>query len=356
MIYIIIGTKAQYIKMLPVMKELEKNDLSFRLIDTGQHPSITKEIRNTFDLRNPDLYLHENQKNIGNAITAFFWNLKILILGFWHCRKIIHRGDYCLVHGDTLSTLQGALIARMCRAKLVHVEAGERTHNLWLPFPEEIIRKIVDRISHVCFASSDNSYSNLVNEKISARLINVQQNTIFDTVLLARNMACETGITGKYVLVSIHRAETVYSKKRMSVIVEAVLEIAQKIPVIWGLHELTRSKLIKFGLFEQLESAENVTLRGLFDYISFIKVMQGARFLMTDGGGPQEESFLLNVPCLLMRTETERTYYQNIFLSEFNRDKIRKFLGEYSRYRCGENFHFESPSAKIIDFLAQFEH
>jgi UDP-N-acetylglucosamine 2-epimerase len=351
MIYLILGTKAQYLKMVPVIKELEKGGAAWTLVDTGQHAGITPKIRETFDIGPPDLVLREGERDISRARAAFSWHLRTTAAGYAACRKLIGHGDMCLVHGDTLSTLQGAVIAKLCRAKLVHVEAGERTHNIRRPFPEEIIRRLVDRFSDICYASSDNASVNLRREGVRGEIVNVGHNTIFDTVRLASRLETKLEVPEDYILVSIHRAETVFSKRRMNVLTEVVLDMAVHTPVLWGLHEVTRNRLGKYGLLGRLEKARNVSLRGLFDYVPFIEAMRRARFLVTDGGGPQEESFLLNVPCLLMRTETERDYYPNIFLSKFERSRIGDFLVNWDRYRMKETFRFESPSSKIAAHL-----
>ena len=349
--HIIIGTKAQYLKMVPVIRGFEEEGVDFTLIDTGQHAEITRGIRDTFHLRRPDLFLSENRETVSTVPKALWWSLQTTLSGYLRCRRLIGRNDCCLVHGDTLSTLYGAVIAKLCRAKLVHVEAGERTHTIRRPFPEEIIRRLVDRFSDVCYASSDNAAVNLRRQGVRGEIVNVGHNTIFDTVRLASRLETVFEAPADYILVSIHRAETIFSKKRMTIIADAVLGMAVHTPVLWGLHGVTRNRLRKYGLLGRLEKADNVSLRGLFDYVPFIETMRRARFLVTDGGGPQEESFLLNVPCLLMRTETERDYYPNIFLSKFERSRIDDFLANWDRYRMKETFHFDSPSSKIVAHL-----
>lgn len=247
--------------------------------------------------------------------------------------------------------MQGSLIAKVCRAKLIHIEAGERTFNWREPFPEEIIRRVVDRISHVCFASSEISHKNLLKENVRAEIVNVDLNTIVDSVRLAETIEPAIVMKEQYALVSIHRAETLYSQPRMQIVVDTVLKIASSTKVVWGLHDVTKKSLQKYGLLNDILNNSNVELHELFDYATFIDLIRQAEYLVTDGGGPQEESYLLNVPCLLMRAETEREFYRNICLAKFDPQKIDAFLKNYQNYQSSISDSVESPSKKICSYI-----
>ena len=354
-VHIVVGTKAQLIKMFPVIRELQRRNLPYNFIDTGQHPLITKDLRKAFGLREPDIYLGGKDKNITGILQGLIWNVKIILKSIFQSRKIFKNSKgVCLVHGDTVSTLQGLIMAKVANVKVGHVEAGERTHNLFKPFPEEIIRIIVDRFADYAFASSEVSRKNLLNEGIKGEIINVGYNTIMDAVRIAASQEnIKIDVPNTYALVSIHRFETIQSKGRMKIIVGALEKISKQFEIVWGLHEPTRRQLIKFNLLKALENNTKIHLRELWDYFSFIKAIKMSEFLITDGGGPQEESWFLNVPCMLMRSETEREHHPNVYLTKFEPDRIDFFVENYKQFSRGDEKEQLNPSESIIDFLEQ---
>jgi len=353
-VHIVVGTKAQLIKMFPIIWELERRNLPYNFIDTGQHTLITRDLRKAFGLREPDIYLGGKDKNISGVFQALIWNVKIILKSIFQSRKIFNDSKgICLVHGDTISTLQGLIMGKVAKVKVGHVEAGERTHNLFKPFPEEIIRIIVDRFADYAFASSEVSRENLLNERIKGKIINVECNTIMDAVQIAaskENIKIDVPDTS-YVLVSIHRFETLQSKQRMKIVVDTLEKISKQFEIVWGLHEPTRKQLIKFNLLKALENNKKIHLCGLWDYFSFVKAIKMSEFLITDGGGPQEESWFLNVPCMLMRSETERQYHPNVYLTKFEPDRIDFFIKNYKQFSSGNEKEQLNPSKLIIDCL-----
>ncbi len=351
-IHAIIGTKAQLIKMFPLLLEFDKRNIPYNYIDVCQHPQITKELRQSFALKEPD-FIIGGESNITGVIQAGLWSAKVIAHFLRHRKKIFPQANgICLVHGDTMSTLIGMIAAKIGRQRLAHIEAGERTHKLLRPFPEEMIRRIVDAFSNVMFASSEESHQNLLSEKVRGEVVNVGQNTIVDAVKMASEQQKKgIDLPQKYALFSIHRFETIRSENRMRIIVETAHSVSRKMPVIWGLHEPTRKSIIRYGLLESLEENENIKLRGLWEYTSFIAVMGGAEFLVTDGGGPQEESWLLNIPCMLMRAETEREAHPNVCKTNFDRHIISNFINHYNTFRSTINHDHPSPSALIADNL-----
>ena len=353
-VHIVVGTKAQLIKMFPIIWELERRNLPYNFIDTGQHTLITRYLRKSFGLREPDIYLGGKDKNISGVFQALIWNVKIILKSIFQSRKIFNDSKgICLVHGDTISTLQGLIMGKVARVKVGHVEAGERTHKLFKPFPEEIIRIIVDRFADYAFASSEVSRENLLNEKIRGKIINVGCNTVMDAVRIAaskENIKIDVPDTS-YVLVSIHRFETLQSKQRMKIVVDTLEKISRQFEIVWGLHEPTRKQLVKVNLLKALENNKKIHLCGLWDYFSFVKAIKMSEFLITDGGGPQEESWFLNVPCMLMRSETEREYHPNVYLTKFEPDRIDFFIKSYKQFSSGNEKEQLNPSKIIIDCL-----
>jgi len=352
-IHLVIGTKAQLIKMLPIIFELRKRDIPFRYIDTCQHFQITKEMRSAFGIDEPDIFVAKKNANITGLTQAFLWIGSVLVSSALRQKKIFpSKKGVCLVHGDTVTALLGLIMGKMARQKIAHVEAGERTHNLFSPFPEEIIRIIVDKYADYVFPSSDESFENLVSERIRGSIKRLNGNTIVDAIQIASTMEhINIEVPTVYVLVSIHRFETIRSKNRMEFVIDTVEKISNQFKVVWGLHEPTKKQLYKFGLMERIACNNNIRLRGLWDYFSFIKAMKQSEFLVTDGGGPQEESWFLNVPCMLMRAESERELHSNVYRTNFRTDRVEYFLANYKTMKSDTLDCIQSPSKQIVEFL-----
>lgn len=351
-IYVFIGTKAELIKMFPVMQELDRRQVAYKYIDTGQHSLITKRLRKMFGLREPDIFLGGQGRNITGILQALTWNISIILKGLLQSRKLFSRQGICLVIGDTNTTLLGLIAGRAAGMRIWHIEAGERTHNLLNPFPEEIIRVLVDRFAETLFASSDISQGNLQDEKVKGGIVNIGFNTLVDAIQVARNQEnIEIDVPDRYVLVSIHRFETIKSRARLKTITQAVQKAADRFEVVWGLHEPTRNQLVHYNLLVELEKNPRIHLRGLWDYFPFIKAINNSDFFITDGGGPQEESWFLGVPCMLMRTETERKLHENVFITEFDPDKIDYFIANYQQFKRAGMQGFPSPAKLVVDYI-----
>jgi UDP-N-acetylglucosamine 2-epimerase (non-hydrolysing) len=187
MIHVIIGTKAQLIKMAPIMAELSHRNVSYRYISTGQHKETVEDILLNFNINNPDVFLYEG-KDIVSIRSMFFWLCRILARALFNKRYIfgeqVNNDDIALVHGDTLSTLAGALIARMAGLKVGHVESGLRSYRLFHPFPEELTRILTFKLSNYFFCPDDIATNNL--GKVSGVKINTGGNTLYDAVHAVR--------------------------------------------------------------------------------------------------------------------------------------------------------------------------
>jgi len=355
-IHLVIGTKAQLIKMLPIIYGLRQRNLPYNYIDTCQHQLITKEFRKAFGLSEPNVVMGNSSSNITGIFQAGIWLLEILGKALFNRKQIFgNQGGVCLVHGDTLSTLLGMIMGKWAGLEIAHIEAGERTHKLTSPFPEELIRVIVDRYTDYAFSSSEVSKNNLTKEKIKGQIVPLPHNTIVDAIrVAAAQNDIKINVPDKYVLVSIHRFETIQSRQRMQFIVDTVERISEKFPVVWGLHEPTRKRLIKFGLLDRISNIQRIEIRPLWDYFSFIKAISMAEFLVTDGGGPQEESWFLNTPCMLMRAETERDLHPNVHRTNFNESEVDFFLNNYKNLQSDDLKEMASPSKMIVDFLEEY--
>lgn len=354
MIYFLIGTKAQLIKMFPLMRQLKTADVSYVYIDTVQHGPLCEKIRAILKLSPPDHSLAKPGTQIESTGRAITWGIGIVFRAIARRKSIFTEKGIVLVHGDTLSTLLGLIIGRVCGQQVCHVEAGERTHKLLSPFPEEIIRRIVDRRSNLLLACGPQQFKNIQAEGISRKTINLDYNTLLDAVLAV----AESDISPvnpdqkRSIMVSIHRFETITSKSRMEFLVNALEKLSRTDHIIFGLHPPTRKKFEEFGLMQRLKNMANLHLRDLFEYPDFIRTLRSCKFIITDGGGPQEESYFLGVPCLLLRSETERNH-PNVFMAQWDLDKVGWFNENHGKYARPPLALTMSPSKKAVEAILE---
>ena len=351
MIYLVLGTKAQLIKTFPVMLRLQALGIPYRYIDTVQHGPICEELRRTFGIRAPDHFLVAPGTQIERTLDAVVWAFRVVWNGWRQRRAIFPARGTVIVHGDTLSTLVGLILARLCGQRVCHLEAGERTYKLWRPFPEEIIRRITDRWSDILLACGATQAGNLQAEGRAGLTTDLGGNTLIDAVRHATGTASgDAAAAGGAILVSIHRFETITSRERLQFLVGAIERLAQSDRVVFGVHPPTRRKLEEFGLMARLAGVPNLVIRGLLPYPDFIRAIAGCKFLLTDGGGPQEESHFLGVPCLLLRDETERSH-SNVFMPGWDLAKVEWFNAHCEDFRKAAAPPAHSPSARAIEAL-----
>jgi UDP-N-acetylglucosamine 2-epimerase (non-hydrolysing) len=355
-IHIVIGTKAQLIKMAPIMVELENKKTPYNYIYTGQHRLTMNELQENFNIKKPDINLHEG-KDITGIFQSVFWIIKICFKTLFKKEKILGKttkNDILLTHGDTFSTVLGALIGKIARINVAHVESGLRSFKLFAPFPEEINRLITFRLSNIYFCAGEWAINNL--KKYKGEKINTEFNTLYDSLQLAIKNSKKIQIkipTSIYAVVSIHRFENIFNTKRLKEIVETLSEISKDIKLLFILHEPTKIRLEKTGLINNLKKNANIELRPRYDYFKFTKLLHFSKFVITDGGSNQEECFYLGKPCLLMREATERTegLNKNVVLSNYDKKTILDFCKNYKNYKIEQSFFQISPSKIIVEEL-----
>jgi UDP-N-acetylglucosamine 2-epimerase len=363
MIHIFVGTKAQFIKIAPIMLELDQRGIIYNFIDAGQHAGLTGNLVTQFGLRQPDVFLRDEKDNIDTIFQAFIWVVlslwKIIFLPNKIREKVFRQDDggICLIHGDTLTTLISLLYAKRCGLEVAHVEAGLRSYNLFDPFPEEIIRLIAMHYSDVLFTPSDWAFENLKKMGYEDKTVNIGSNTIVDTLRYV-DPCIEERPSESYVLATIHRVETIFSRSRLSFVVASLERIAMDQKVLFVLHEPTRQQLTRFGLYERIIQNTSIQVLSLKPYFHFISLLAGATFIVTDGGSIQEEAYYLNIPCLIMRMKTERIegLGVNAYLSEFKEKRFEKFLAAWSDFQYNDKNIQLRPSSMVVDYIdAKFE-
>lgn len=357
-IHIIIGTKAQLIKMAPVMMELQKRKIPYNYIFTGQHQKTMNELRENFSLKDPDIILHK-EKDITKVGQMLIWLIKMMFKTITKKEQIFgktNKNDIILTHGDTFSTLLGAIMGRLARIKVGHVESGLRSFKIFHPFPEELTRLGTFCFTDYYFCPGDWAVENL--KKFKGKKINTNYNTLFDALKLIQQQFHLSKIkipTEKYATCSIHRFENIFQKKTLENIIDQILKVSKKIKIAFILHLPTKQQLQKYDLLKKLENAPNIQLHPRYDYLDFIHLVSKSEYLITDGGSNQEETFYMGKPCLLFRQATERQegLGQNCILSKFDEEIIEEFTNNYQKYIKQAQNKIKSPSEIIVDSIIQ---
>lgn len=316
--------------MAPVLAELERRTIPFRLLMTGQHHETIDELLDEFGIGAPreKIYTGKEVKGLGQAarwMISTTWKL-------WRKRRdwasSPRKHTIVLAHGDTFSTLIAAAVGRLSRAKVAHIEAGLRSFNWRHPFPEELTRIIVGRLSDIAYCPGEWASNNLRNSRCD--IVDTGANTILDALrsALAHPSLSSPKIPGPYAIISVHRFENLYSNERMETILDTILHLASKVRVIMVLHPSTHKRLKETAKLAPLENHENVELLPRMTYVSFMQLISQAQIVISDGGSNQEELSYLGIPTLLMRMATERQegLGDNVTLGQFDKQKIRNII------------------------------
>jgi UDP-N-acetylglucosamine 2-epimerase len=358
MIHVAIGTKAQFIKMAPVLRALEERSIPFHLVDLGQHALITRNLRREFAVRAPDRVLSAGG-NVVRLAQGLRWVVGLARRGLdrHRLREEVFGGrpGICLVHGDTASTLLAVLLAKRAGLRVAHIEAGLRSYHLGEPFPEEMVRLAAMRFSDILFAPSPWARENLVRMGLGSRCVLLAANTSVESLAFSLNQPAGSDVPpGPYALVTVHRMENIFSRRRLGLVRDLVERIARMMTVVFVQHQPTLLQLKKFGLQASFERLADIRLLRILSHSAFLHHLARAEFVVTDGGSIQEESACLGVPCLLLRKHTERMdgIGLNVMVGGTDCRVAMRFLENYPRLRVPPAPPPKVlPSKQIIDHL-----
>ncbi len=292
----VVGARPQFIKSAPVSRELRKNSEEI-LVHTGQH--YDRELSQTFF---DELHLPEPDYNLGIGSGPHGLQTAGMLKGIEDV-LLTTNPDVVLVYGDTNSTLAGALAASKLRIPLAHVEAGLRSHNKAMP--EEINRIVADHCSDLLFCPTQTAVSNLERENITNGVYLVGD-VMYDALLYNINLAKKTEILSqlqiepkKYLLATLHRQSNTDDPDTLKKIVGSFSQICRTI--VFPTHPRTRKALHAYDI----SLGENVCVLSPVGYLEFLNLERQAEAILTDSGGVQKEAYLLQVPCITLREETE---------------------------------------------------
>ena len=389
MIHIFIGTKPEYVKMAPLLARMDASGVAYRLIDSGQHAELAASFRDEIGLRAPDVQLGRgcDAKTIPEALLWALSLSRALASGSRLRRRVFGGLDgVCVVHGDTPTTLVGALSAKRAGLELAHVEAGLRTFRWRHPFPEEIVRVTVGRLADVLFAPGPVAAQNLRSTGVKGRIVEQPANTLVESVRAVLGPAADdadgpassdaaAGVpassgaddagpagsgqaddpdAGPPVIVTMHRVENLHIRSRRLALVDVLCEAAASTPVRWVLHAPTERILA--GPTQQRLASAGVELVPQAPHRQFLEMVAAAPFVITDGGSIQEECAMLGVPALLWRDSTDRPdgLGENVVLSHYDEEVVGEFLRDPQRYRRPGRMPGVSPTEQILDELGQW--
>lgn len=297
----IVGARPNFMKMAPLLTEMRRRGtLAARLIHTGQHysPEMSATFFEQLEIPEPDVNLEIGSGSHTAQTAAAMQRLEPELAE--------HRPDLVLVVGDVNSTMAAALVAAKLRIPLAHVEAGLRSFDREMP--EEINRRVTDVLSDFLFASEPSGVANLLAEGVAREKIFLVGNVMIDTLLRFRERAAQSrvlqdlGLRPKgYAVATLHRPSNVDDGARLRSLVEMLAELGRRLPVVFAVHPRTRERMRAAGIGE-----EGLTVTPPLAYLDFLRLTGEARLVLTDSGGIQEETTILQVPCLTLRENTER--------------------------------------------------
>lgn len=302
----VVGARPNFMKMAPVIGALGASGrFATRLVHTGQH--YDQEMSDSFfrdlDMPAPDFHL-----NVGSGSHA---TQTARILERFEPIVLETRPEVVIVAGDVNSTLACTLVASKLGVPVAHIEAGLRSRDRTMP--EEINRLVTDVLADLLFTTSRDADENLIREGIDPRKIFFVGNSMIDTLRRFEARAREDAAwrrhgleSGSYLLVTLHRPSNVDSPEGLTRIVRLLLESARRLPVLFTVHPRTKASLERMGRWQELEDTAALHLLPPLAYPEFLSLNLGARAVLTDSGGVQEETTALRVPCLTLRPNTER--------------------------------------------------
>lgn len=328
----VFGTRPEAIKMCPLVKLLEKDDRFESIVCvTAQHREMLDAVLEIFDVKPQyDLNIMSHGQTIIDVANKVLTGVDKVIK---ECNP-----DIVLVHGDTSTTLNGALAAFYNQVPIGHVEAGLRTGDIYSPFPEEANRKLTGAIATLHFAPTESNKRNLEKENI-IKNVYITGNTVIDALLsvIDKNHKFQDDTlnnidftNNKVVLLTAHRRENWGEPmKDIFAAVRRLAEENEEVQIIFPMHRNPLIRELAKSSFEGIE--EKIHLIEPLEYVDFANLMSKCYLIMTDSGGIQEEAPALGKPVMVLRTETERpeaVEAGTVKLAGINKDTIFNIANE----------------------------
>lgn len=299
MIFHIVGTRPNFMKLAPLYSELKNRKVEQKIIHTGQHydERMYEVFFKQLEIPQPDFNLGVGSLSHAHQTAEMMIRIEEVFLR--------EKPEMVVVYGDVNSTVAGALVASKMGIKIAHIEAGLRSFDRTMP--EEINRMVTDSITDYYFTPSADANQHLKNEGIKEKHIYFVGNIMIDSMVkfMPKIDARENVVAlKKYILCTMHRPSNVDDQESLQKLIEVLEEISEVIEIVFPLHPRTRKKLLQIGI--DPKSFDKIHFIEPQGYYEFIKLQKKAEIVITDSGGIQEETTFLGVPCLTLRENTER--------------------------------------------------
>lgn len=339
--FLIVGARPNFMKAAALYEPLSKY-FDVELVHTGQHydENMSKIFFKTF---NHMKVSHQFDLTSNDSISRF-----TEIMTKFNSLCDTNKPDIVMVVGDVDSTLACALVANKKNIKVVHVEAGLRSHDMTMP--EEINRRMVDHISDYLYASEKKAYDNLWDEKVKGK-INLSGDVMID--ILSNTLTEFKDIEEEnYCICTIHRQKNVQDKDILKTLLSAIDVISNNHKVIFPIHPNTLRLINEYGYGDLLK---NVELKDPMSYIDFLSYVKNSNFVITDSGSLQTECNYMNKPCIILRENTERwmaTTLGSCYLVGLNYDKIIETYNTIIEDKAKPNFLSYIDDGKAAERIA----
>jgi UDP-N-acetylglucosamine 2-epimerase (non-hydrolysing) len=293
----VVGARPNFMKAAPVLHALGKRSgMRQTIVHTGQHydRNLSDVFFSQLEIPAPDINLGVGSGTHARQTADIMSAIEPVLLG--------RKPDMVLVYGDVNSTVAAALVCAKLLIPVGHVEAGLRSFDRTMP--EEVNRIVTDRLADVLFTPSEDGDENLLREGIPAEKIYRVGNVMIDSLvrLLPAAMRCPAnGVPDRFALVTLHRPSNVDENETLKSILESLLAVNEQLNVVFPVHPRTRMRIAQFGI-----NVDKLHLLEPVPYIEFLALQRRATAVITDSGGIQEETTYLQVPCLTVRSNTER--------------------------------------------------
>jgi UDP-N-acetylglucosamine 2-epimerase (non-hydrolysing) len=300
------GARPNFMKVAPILRAARGGPFESVLVHTGQHydHAMSGVFFEQLGIPEPDVHLE-----IGSA-THGVQTGRIMAAFEEYVLARTERPRGIVVVGDVNSTMACALVGAKLGIPVAHVEAGLRSFDRTMP--EEINRIVTDQVSDVLLVSEPAGLANLAREGVSSGRIDYVGNVMIDSIVEQLPIALESGTARRfgvenepYALVTLHRPSNVDEAITLKAHVDFLVKVSNQMKVIFAVHPRTEARLQEFGL-QNLVSSSRIAMSGALGYHDFVGLLAGATVAITDSGGIQEESTFLGIPCLTLRTNTER--------------------------------------------------
>jgi len=322
----VVGARPNFMKISPFVNAIMKHNqangndsaIEHYLVHTGQHydVSMSEAFFNALNIPNPDISLEigsgSHAEQVGRTMIEF--------------EKVVkaNKPDWVVVVGDVNATCACSIVAKKEHINLAHIESGLRSRDMNMP--EEINRLVTDRLSDLLFTTDEIASMNLRMEGVPEVRIKFVGNIMIDTLMANKEKAQKLALkqivsinaledrshnfnsnTKDYALITLHRPSNVDLPDVLGHLIDFFCdEVCNDMPIIWPIHPRTCKNLKTFGLWKKVVGTVNMVLLNPIGYHEMLRLNMGARLMLTDSGGLQEECCVLGTPCLTLRWNTER--------------------------------------------------